>query len=48
MTKLERFERAAEQDMKVAFIREALPLAIIVAVAVVLQRLTHKAFQGKH
>ena len=39
MTKLEKFERAAEQDIKVALAREVAPLAIIVVVAVLLQQL---------
>ena len=41
MTKLDRFERAAEQDVKRLLAREVAPLAIIVVVAVVLQQLTH-------
>ena len=41
MTKFKRFERAAEQDLKVALVREVIPLAIIVAVAVALQQITH-------
>ena len=46
MTNLEKFERAAENDVKLAFVREFIPLAIIIAVAVTLQQLTHKFFSG--
>ena len=41
MPNLKQFEKAAETDLRAAFVREFIPLAIIVAVAVGLQFLTH-------